>query len=138
VLDIFHNLVQLVTTMLTLIVEIGGLALRHLLLIAWIAWWLWGVRWTTAWRVLAKGGWAVVLLLTVLAALAWASLAPSACDVSGVISIGNFWWQLGVVALLVLSALFCGWLQGVFGWEPAEVILAPATQDHGHAEHHAH
>jgi len=132
VVEIFHTLVQLVTTVLTLMVEIGGLGLRHALLLAWVAWWLWGVNWARAWGVLAKGGWAVVVLLAVLAALAWASLAPSTCDCLGLFPIANFWWQLGAVSLVVLLALLCGWVQGVFGWAPAEIDLEPAAQANGH------
>jgi hypothetical protein len=136
VVEIFNNLVQLVTTLGTLVVEIGTLLLRHALLIAWVAWWLWGVNWTTAWRALANGGWAVVVLLTVLAALAWAALAPGTYDFLGLFPIPNFWWQLGAVTLVVLLALLCGWLQGVFGWAPAEIELAPAADSH--AGHHGH
>jgi hypothetical protein len=134
VVEISQTFVQLVTTLLTLILEIGALAVRHALLIAWVAWWLGGVNWTRAWSILAKGGWVVVALLTVLAALVWAALAPGSYDCLGLFSIGNFWWQLGAVALVVLVALFCGWVQGVFGWAPAEIELAPAVA--GHADQH--
>jgi hypothetical protein len=136
VVEIFNTVVQLVTTLGTLLFEIGTLALRHALLIAWVAWWLWGVNWNNAWRVLANGGWAVVVLLTVLAALAWAAVVPSACDCLGLFQIPNYWWQLGAVTLVVLLALLCGWLQGVFGWAPAEMELAPAAG--GHPNHHEH
>jgi hypothetical protein len=137
VIDIFHTLVDLVSTLLTLIVEIGTLAVRNGLLIFWVAWWLWGVNWNRAWPALAKGGWAVVVLLTVLAALAWSALAPSTFDGFGLIPIPNFWWQLGAATLIVLLAFFCGWLQGVFGWAPAEIDLEPPVQAHaGHGGHH--
>jgi hypothetical protein len=136
VVEILNTLVQLVTTLGALFVEIGALLLRHALLIVWVAWWLWGVNWTTGWRVLAKGGWAVVVLLTVLAALAWAALAPGTYSFLGLFSIHNFWWQLGAVTLVVLLALLCGWLQGAFDWAPAEIELAPAAD--GHADHHDH
>ncbi len=135
-IDIFHTLVQLVASLLTLIVEIGALALSNALLIAWVAWWLFGVDWSKAWGVLAKGGWAVVVLLTVIAALAWASLAPGTFDGWGSVPIPNFWWQLGAATLIVLLALFCGWLQGVLGWAPAEINLEPPAV--AHAEHHGH
>jgi CBS domain containing-hemolysin-like protein len=138
VLEILNTSVQLVTTLLTLLAEVGALALRYALLIVWIAWWLWGVNWAKAWGVLAKGGWVVVVLLTVVAALSWAALAPSNVYLLGLFPIANFWWQLGAVTLIVLLALFCGWLQGVFGWAPAEIELAPAVEAHGHADHGGH
>jgi hypothetical protein len=130
VVDIFQTLVQLIVTLATLFVEIGALALRHILLIAWVAWWLWAVDWAKAWGMLAKGGWVVVVLLSLISARVWASVAPGSFDVLGLVEIGNFWWQLGAVALIVLLALFCGWLQGVFGWAPAEVDLEPPLPQH--------
>jgi hypothetical protein len=135
VLEIFQTFSQLVATLLTLVVEIGALALRHALLIAWVAWWLCGVNWSKAWGVLAKGGWVVVALLGVIAALAWSALAPSTYVVLDV-PVGNFWWQLGVVTMVELLALLCGWVQGVFGWAPAEINLQPAVETA--AGHHGH
>jgi hypothetical protein len=137
--DILHSLVQLVTALLQLVVEIGQLGLQNALIIAWIAWWLWGVNWSKAWRVLARGGWLVVVLLDVLAALAWSAIAPSSADLFAIFTLGNFWWQLGSVTILVLLALFCGWVQGQFGWTPAEITFDPPEPvhdtHHGHGHH---
>jgi hypothetical protein len=137
VVEIVQTLVQLVTTLLDLVVEVGALAMRHALLIAWVAWWLWAVNWNKAWGALARGGWVVLVLLTVLGAMAWAAIAPSNYDVLGLFQITNFWWQLIAVSLVVLLALFCGWVQGVFGWAPAEIDLEPPVQHHdAHPTHH--
>lgn len=108
-----------------------------LLLIPWIAWWLWGVNWKNAWAVLSEGAWLPVLLIMIVSALVWSALAPSDCAVLGVARVPNFWWQLGGVSLLAALTLFCGWLQGVFGWAPAEVDLEPpaAATDHAHGHH---
>ncbi len=95
------------------------------LLIVWLAWWLWGVNWKKAWPVLARGAWVPVALVMVVVALVWSQIAPSEGDCFGLFKVGNFWWQLGDVCLLVALTLFCGWLQGVSGWEPAEVNLEP-------------
>lgn len=135
--DIIATLVQLVVTLATLIVEIGTLAARHILLIAWVAWWLWGVNWTKAWGVLARGGWAVVVLLMLIAAATWAALMPTTYTLFDLFPMGNFWWQLGAVTLVVLLALFCGYLQGALGWAPAEINLEPPAPGH-HAHGHAH
>ena len=134
--EIFQTLVQLVTTLLTLIREVGELALRNILAIAWVAWWLWGVNWNKAWPVLARGGWVVAVLLTVLAAMVWAAIFPGTYDAFGLFQVASFWWQLAAVTLIVLLALFCGWLQGVFGWAPAEIELEPPVQ--AHADQHGH
>jgi hypothetical protein len=107
-------------------------ALGAVLALAWFAWWLWGVNWKNVWPVLAHGAWAPVVLAIVTAALVWAELAPSTCTCLG-FPLPNFWCQLVGVCLLVALTLFCGWLQGVFRWAPAEVDLEPAaTDEHGH------
>jgi hypothetical protein len=105
-----------------------------LLLVPWLAWWLWGVNWNTVWPVLAEGAWLPVILLLLTGALVWSQIAPSDYTGLGVITVPNFWWQLGGVSLLAAITLFCGWLQGVFGWTPIAVSLEPpaATMDHGH------
>jgi hypothetical protein len=113
------------------------LVLELLLLIAWVAWWLWGVNWVKAWDWLARGAWVAVVLLVVLAALVWSRVAPVHDPVPAGL---NFWWQLGGTTILACLALFCGWLQGVMGWMPAEIPTYPAeaTHDdtHGHGGHH--
>jgi hypothetical protein len=109
-----------------------------LLLIAWLAWWLWGVNWKNVWPVLAEGAWLPVLLIMIVAALVWSEIAPSDCTCLGFVTVPNFWWQLGGVGLLAAITLLCGWLQAVFGWSPAEVSLAPTAapvleHEHGHS-----
>src|SRR2546428_11320726 len=94
---------------------IGRFLFAHLLIILWIAWWLFAVNWNKTWRFLARGAWVPVLLLMIVAALVGSQMATA----------GNFWKALGEVALLVAVALFCGWLQGVFGWAPEEIDLEP-------------
>jgi hypothetical protein len=105
------------------------------LVLVWVAWWLGAVDWRKVWPVLAGGGWTAVVLLVLMAALVWSRLAPAPGELLGFGPIRNFWWQLADVALLALSALVCGWLQGVFGWVPPEVSLEPPTGaavTHGH------
>lgn len=111
----------------------------------WCVWFLWAVNWKKLGPVLTAGAWAPVLLLMVIVASAWSRLAPSSWPADGplfdLVSIPNFWWQLGCVTFLVLIALFCGWLQGFFGWTPQEFDLAPpahAHHHHGHGHDHGH
>jgi hypothetical protein len=134
--DLINTLWQLGSALGTLLVTLLMLALRWGLVIAWVAWWLWGVNWRRAWPILASGGWIPVVLLMVVSALVWSRLAPSACDCLGFVTVANFWWQLGAVGLLGAVALFCGWLQGVFGWTPPEISLEPPAahtdESHGH------
>ena len=89
--------------------------------IAWVAWWLWAVDWRKTWAVLAQGAWAPVVLLMLISALVWASLAPAPLTGLGFVVIPNFWWQLLAVWGVVAATCFCGWLQGVLQYHPPEV-----------------
>jgi hypothetical protein len=104
-------------------------ALGWSLVIAWLAWCMFGINWKKAWGVLAQGAWAPLVLALVLIALAWSQMTPAA---------PQFWWKFLQVCLVVAASLFCGWVQGYFGWEPAEISLEPpahAVNGHGTAHH---
>ena len=120
-----QTLWQLVLVLGTLVVQLLQLGLQWSLLIAWIAWWLLGVNWAKTWPVLARGAWAPVVLLTFLGALVWSRIVPGSYDLAQIVSVPNFWWQLGASSLLLGVTLFCGWLQGVIGWKPLEVSVEP-------------
>ena len=49
-------------------------ALGWSLVIAWLAWCLFGINWKKAWGVLAQGAWAPLVLAMVLVALAWSQM----------------------------------------------------------------
>jgi hypothetical protein len=102
----------------------------------WCAWWLWAVNWRKTWPVLARGAWLPVVLLMLVVAAVWSRLSPEPCSCLGIVTIPTFWWHLGGVGALAAVALFCGWLQGYFGWEPAEIDLEPPAHGHGHAHGH--
>jgi len=113
------------------------LVLELLLLFAWVAWWLWTVNWVTAWDWLARGAWVGVVLLVVIAALVWSQIGPRELDV-GFTQVPNFWWQLAATALLAGVALFCGWVQGVAGWMPADIPIYPPEAMHDDTHGHEH
>jgi hypothetical protein len=123
-------------TWLETLVWLGKVLLMLLPVGVWCAWWLGGVNWHKCWPVLAKGAWAPVLLLAAVVAMVWARLQPGDCGCLGFVTIPNGWWQGGTVICLVLLALFCGWLQGYFGWAPEEIPLEPPA--HAHDDHHQH
>jgi hypothetical protein len=111
-------------------------ALEWSLLIVWLAWSLWGINWKKVWPVLAQGAWVPLVLVLALAALVWSRLVPGECVLLGLWDIPNFWWQLGDVCLIVAATFFCGWLQGVMGWQPAEINLEPqASAASAHGSH---
>jgi hypothetical protein len=134
--SLWQTLGELFVVLGQLLVQLGALAGHWLLLIIWIAWWLLGVDWRKAWPALRQGGWAPLVLLTLMVALAWSRLQPGPWVWQDTLSIPAFWWELLTVSILVGVALFCGWLQGVLGWAPAEINLEPPA--HGHGDDHAH
>lgn len=137
---IFESLWGLVLDLGHLVVDLLAFAMHWSLLLAWIAWWLWGVDWKKLWPVLGRGAWTGLVLIMLVSALVWSRIAPSSCGCLG-ISVPNFWWQLGAVGLLAAVTLLCGWVQGLMGWEPAEISLEPPAEahgEHGHGHHHHH
>ena len=106
--------------------------------VAWCAWWLGAVNWRKCWPALARGAWVPVLLLAVVAAMVWMRVQAMDYPLPGSVTIPNGWWQAGGVAGLVAVALFCGWLQGYYGWTPPEISVEPAPHAHGHGHHHGH
>jgi hypothetical protein len=134
--DVLATLWKLVVVLSTLTVDLLWLALIWSLLLAWVAWWTFAVNWEKTWKFLAQGAWVPLLMLCVGGAFVWSRIAPSKFNLLDLIVVPNFWWQvLGVGTLLGLT-LFCGWLQGVFGWTPAEVRLEPPASS-AHDAHHA-
>jgi hypothetical protein len=107
----------------------------------WVAWCLCCVNWKKAWPVLAEGAWVGMILVMLLASLAWAKMEPSSYILFDTLFIPNFWWQLSCVITIALVALFCGWLQGLLGWTPLEVAVEPTDNHsaaHGHGDSHDH
>lgn len=111
------------------------LAMAWGLVIGWTAWWLKAVNWVRLRGYLREGAWVPIVLLAVLAALAWSRLAPQ--DLSlGFTRVPNFWWQLAAVGLIAAYTLFLGHLQGWLGWHPADYPVYPEGEDgHGHGGH---
>jgi hypothetical protein len=134
--SLLDTLGQLFVVLGQLLVQLAALGAHWLLLIIWLAWWLLAVDWRKAWPVLGPGGWAPLVLLMLIVSLVWSQLQPVPCDCLGIVTIPNFWWQLGYMGMLVAIALFCGWIQGLLGWAPPEIDLEPPT--HVHADAHGH
>ncbi|HJT79006.1 MAG TPA: hypothetical protein VJ739_17555 [Gemmataceae bacterium] len=127
---VFHTLGRL-------LYEVGAAFPLWPLLLVWVVVWLLAVNWQRLGPLLRRGGWAPAVLLLVLAALVWSQIAPDAVPWAIVPPLPSFWWQVAVMVELALLALFCGWLQGVFGWAPPEINLEPPAApahgpDHGH------
>lgn len=141
-MELFEQVWLLVTTLVRLTVLLAWTALVLSPVIFWIAWWLFATDWRKFWPTLAHGGWAPVVLLALIVAMALTMVVPLPQSVLGV-EVGSPWWQLGAVTIAVLSMLLCGWLQGVLGWQPTEppqlaaaaLAEGPGRHGHGHHEH---
>ena len=132
-MDIWDSLWNLGVDLGALVAGVLALAMRWSLVIAWVVFWLWAVNWKKLWPVLAHGAWVPFVLLMVIAAIAWSRLDPTDCTCLGFVTVPNFWWHLGGVSLLMALTFLCGWVQGLFGWEPAELDLqAPVITPHSH------
>jgi hypothetical protein len=136
--QIWSTLVLLLETLGTLVLQLAGFGLHWVLWIVWVAWWLGAVNAKKARYVVAYGGWAPAIVLMVLAALVWSRLAPQPFDFLGLTTVPIFWWHLGYVCLLALTALFCGWLQSVWHWTPPDIHFEPPAHGHGHDHGHGH
>src|SRR4051812_10117486 len=93
-------------------------------LVLWVAFWLFAVNWRKAWPELRAGAWVPVVLLGLIVTIVWSQLAPHRPTMFGV-ELPNFWWQLVCVAVLIGTALFFGWLQGLWHYTPIEVAVEP-------------
>lgn len=119
---------QLVCNLGILLLFLLQFLLHWWLVIGWLAVTFWAINWRQVGPVVRRGAWLPLLLAMVWVALAWSQLAPS--------TEANFWWQLGIVALVVAITFFCGWLQVVLGWTPPEIDLEPPPPAHHHVHVH--
>lgn len=96
---------------------------------------LWAIDWRKAMPVLRAGGWIVLVLLGVMAALVCSLVWPSQAIVLWVVPVPNFLWQLGSAAVLIAVALICARLQETYGWFPPEIEIEPAHVGHDEHDH---
>jgi hypothetical protein len=110
------------------------IAAAWLPLVLWCAWWLWCVDWSKLWPTLAAGAWAPAVLFVLVSGVVWARLDPDGFGAPGSVVPAH----VAAAVALACVAMFCGWLQGVFGWKPPEFPVHPAAAAHGHDHGHDH
>jgi hypothetical protein len=137
VADLWHTLEALFLSLVAVLIALLYLVMAWAPLIGWIAYWLWAVNWVHAWEWLRRGAWVAVVLFVIVAALVWSQIAPGPLNI-GFMLVPNFWWQLVATALLACLALFCGWVQGVMSWMPADIPIYPAEAIHDDTHGHEH
>src|SRR5262245_22413277 len=121
--DILRQLGQLLAPLFAFLMKLVPVGL-------WLAFWLWAVNWKKVWPVLAQGAWVPCVLLILIIATAWSRIEPGPYECLGLMTVPNFWWQLGACGAWAALALFAGWLQGYMGWQPPEYSVEPPA-DHG-------
>lgn len=104
----------------------------------WLLFCLFAINWKKMWPTLSEGAWVPLLLLLILVALEWSRIHESEITILGVITVGNFWWQLLAVGLLAALGLFAGWVQGRYGLTPFVYPVQPVAHGHAHAHGHDH
>ena len=135
-LEVWDTLLQFLWLAFRLVMAVLRFAVPWLPVLAWVAWWLWGVNWRRLWPTLRQGAWAPILLLAFLVALVWTFVSPGPYTLLG-LTLPGFWWQAAAVVLLLVLAACCGWVQVVYGWCPQEAPLqvAPAQSQEHHHDH---
>jgi hypothetical protein len=134
--ELLDTLRQLAIVLFQLLVDLLRMGLTWSLLLFWVAWWTLAVDWRKTWKVLAQGAWVPLVLISVMAAFVWSRIDAQKWNFFDLV-VPNFWWQVGAVGLLVGLTLFCGWVQGVFHWVPAEISLdAAEATEHDHHDLH--
>src|SRR6476469_1341972 len=76
-MELLQSLLNVLSSLLTFLVEVGHTLLPWVPLFAWIAFWLLAVNWLQLWPVLfQRGGWIGVVLIFAMVVLVWSVIAP--------------------------------------------------------------
>lgn len=108
------NVVELFTAVWSIVLDLGAIALPWLPLVAWVAFWTFGVNWVRLRRILlVEGGWIGLLLLGAVSVLVWSTVAPPVGghhELLG-LTVGNVVGKTIYVTGLVVIAFLCGSVQ---------------------------
>lgn len=139
--DLFSSLVNVLSALLDVVVNLMRVVLPWLPLLGWIGYWAFCVNWVKAFPILRKGGMIGVLLLMLAAVLVWGAVAPPEGGKHYMVglAVSNFAGKFIYVTMLTCIALLCGsaQLSGAFG-KLGEFPEEPAEDDHGHGHGHGH
>jgi hypothetical protein len=144
-MELLKSLQNVITSLGSLLLEIGQTLLPWTPLFAWVAFWLLAVNWLTLWPILfQRGGWIGVALIFAMTVLIWSVVAPPPDGVHHILglSVSNMNGKLAYTTALTFIAFLCGTAQlnGVCKScvrfdEPA---LAEAHASHGDDHGHDH
>jgi hypothetical protein len=134
---VFESLKDLCLALAVLAVNVGRVLLPLIPLVAWVAYWTFGVNWTKLRAVLLQGGWVGLVLLGFLAVLVWGTVAPPAAGVHQFfgLTLGNFVGKTVLVTALVCIMLLCGSVQLSGACGTLCQFDEPVEQDGHHGAH---
>ena len=111
--DLLINLRELVQSLWNVVYSLIALILPWFPLIAWVAFWLWGVNWVKFREVLLNGGIVAVLLIGLMMIFVWGVIAPpegGAHYLFG-LTLSNFVGKTVFVTALFCIMFLCGSVQ---------------------------
>ena len=76
-MELLQSLLNVLSSLLSFLVEVAHTLLPWTGLFAWIAFWLLAVNWLSLWPILfQRGGWIGVVLIFAMTVLVWSVIAP--------------------------------------------------------------
>ena len=111
--QVLINLVEVAHSLWNLLLAILTVTVPWLPLIAWLAFNLFAIDWSRTWPILARGGWIGVVLLGVMAAVIWGTVAPP-LDGSHYLlglTLSNFVGKFVYGTAILVMMLLCGSVQ---------------------------
>lgn len=121
----------------TILNAAGASFASHWVLVLWIAFWVWCVRWTDLRAWLRQGAWAAFAVLSVFVGIVWGICSEPTWQF-GLPSIIE---KVALVGLWIGLAFICGKLQTQWNCEPQAIEIAgppegaAAGHGHGHDDH---
>ena len=136
--NLMYALADLVLALRDVVLSLGLLLLPWIPLFAWVLFWTLGVNWNTLRDVLRRGGWIGVVLIGLVAVLAWGSVWPPPrgyYDLLG-LRISNFVGKTVYVSGLICLMLLSGAVQLSGSCSRWLCFPVDAPEDHhaGHGE----
>jgi hypothetical protein len=141
--DVFSSLVEVVSAVLNLVLNLVRVLIPWLPLLGWVAYWSLAVNWSRAFPVIRRGGVFGVLLLMLISVLVWGVVSPpeGGSHYFLGLTVSNFTGKFIYVTMLTCIALLCGsaQLSGTFGrFACFEDGSADAADGDHHDSAHAH
>ncbi|QDU61369.1 hypothetical protein Pan216_22250 [Planctomycetes bacterium Pan216] len=129
-IEIGSALGQVIAALWLLLQTIVFAVATHWVMVAWICFWLFLVRWADFSAQLQKGGWPAFGLLYVITALTWGLVTePSYINAPSILE------KFLLLAFWIAIAFMCGALQEAAGWAPQKIDIHLPPEDGVKAGH---